>query len=78
VVLNHDPVLENGERDQMKAFVDQGLCQGHGQCEEDAPDIFEVRDDGFAYVLRDFDAVDLPRVRDAASRCPVDAITIED
>jgi ferredoxin len=62
----------------MKAFVDHGLCQGHGQCEEEAPDIFEVRDDGLAWVLRDFDAGDLPKVRSAASRCPVDAITIEE
>ena len=62
----------------MKAFVDHDVCQGHGQCEQEAPDIFEVRDDGFAHVLRDFDAADLPRVRSAVSRCPVDAITIED
>lgn len=61
----------------MKALVDHQLCQGHGQCEQEAPEIFEVRDDGLAYVLRDFESADLAKVQSAASRCPVDAITIE-
>lgn len=62
----------------MKAFVDHDLCQGHGQCEQEAPDIFEVRDDGYAYVLREFDAADLAKVKSAAARCPIDAITFEE
>jgi ferredoxin len=60
----------------MKPHVDFDLCQGHGQCVESAPEVFEVRDDGFAYVLRDADTPELQaKVREAASRCPVDAIT---
>ena len=63
----------------MKAtlHVDLDLCQGHGQCHENAPEFFEVRDDGFAHVLRDVSTEDdLARVREAQFRCPVDAIEI--
>jgi ferredoxin len=57
--------------------VDHGLCQGHGQCQESAPEIFEVRDDGLAYVLRPVDSPELlEKARDAESRCPIDAIMI--
>ena len=59
--------------------VDHELCQGHGQCQEAAPEIFEVRDDGFAYVVRPVVSPQLlEQVRDAASRCPVDAILSQD
>jgi ferredoxin len=59
--------------------VDHELCQGHGQCQESAPELFEVRDDGFAYVLRPVDSPPLlEKVRDAASRCPVEAVLVRD
>lgn len=61
----------------MRVFVDHQLCQGHGQCEAEAPDIFEVRDDGFAHVLRDLDVTESPTVHAAAARCPVEAITVD-
>ena len=61
----------------VKVTVDRELCQGHSQCQESAPEMFEVRDDGLAYVLRSVDSPQLlEKVRDAASRCPIDAITI--
>lgn len=57
--------------------VDRSLCQGHGQCQDIAPDYFEVRDDGLAYLLRDVDSAEgLELVRDASNRCPVEAISI--
>jgi ferredoxin len=63
----------------MKVVVDRELCQGHGQCVESAPTIFELRDDALAYVLRDADAPELiNQVKDAIARCPVEAITLTD
>jgi ferredoxin len=62
----------------MKVFIDHDRCQGHGQCEAEAPDIFQVREDGFAYPLREFDAAELPIVHSASDRCPVEAITVEE
>ena len=34
----------------MKVWIDQDLCTGDGLCEEIAPDVFVMLDDGLAYV----------------------------
>lgn len=34
----------------MKVWIDQDLCTGDGLCAEIAPAIFEMADDGLAYV----------------------------
>jgi ferredoxin len=34
----------------MKVWIDQDLCTGDGICAEICPDIFEIADDGLAYV----------------------------
>jgi ferredoxin len=34
----------------MKVWIDQDLCTGDGLCEEIAPDVFTLLDDGLAYV----------------------------
>jgi len=40
--------LERGE--SMKVWIDQDLCTGDGLCEEIAPVVFTLLDDGLAYV----------------------------
>jgi ferredoxin len=35
----------------MKVWIDQDLCTGDGLCEEIAPDVFTLLDDGLAYVV---------------------------
>lgn len=35
---------------KMKVWIDQDLCTGDGLCEEIAPDVFTLLDDGLAYV----------------------------
>jgi ferredoxin len=40
---------ERGNR-TMKVWIDQDLCTGDGLCEEIAPDVFTLLDDGLAYV----------------------------
>jgi len=63
----------------MKITVDRELCQGHGQCTAFASDLFEVRDDGFAYPLRDpAGAEEIGLVRQAALHCPADAISLSE
>ena len=45
--------LTLGERypaPRMKVWIDQDLCTGDGLCEEIAPDVFTLLDDGLAYV----------------------------
>jgi ferredoxin len=39
-----------GRDDNMKVWIDQDLCTGDGLCEEIAPDVFTLLDDGLAYV----------------------------
>ncbi len=34
----------------MKVWIDQDLCTGDALCEEIAPDVFTMLDDGLAYV----------------------------
>src|SRR3954449_3663683 len=40
----------NEEIARMKVWIDQDLCTGDGLCEEIAPDVFTLLDDGLAYV----------------------------
>jgi len=40
----------------MKVWIDQDLCTGDGLCEEIAPAVFTLLDDGLAYV-KDEDTV---------------------
>jgi ferredoxin len=35
---------------RLKVWIDQDLCTGDGLCEEIAPDVFTLLDDGLAYV----------------------------
>mgnify|MGYP006275250257 CR=1 FL=1 len=40
----------NSKEQNMKVWIDQDLCTGDGLCEEIAPDVFTLLDDGLAYV----------------------------
>ena len=35
----------------MKVVVDFDICQSNAVCQESAPKVFEVRDDGSLYIL---------------------------
>ena len=37
----------------MKIIVDFDVCQSHGLCTQSAPEVFEIRDDGFLYILNE-------------------------
>ena len=62
----------------MRVVVDYDLCESNALCMAAAPEVFEVRDDDFLYVLQDEPSEDLrSKVEEAARRCPKQAITIE-
>ena len=63
----------------MRVVVDFDLCQGHGVCEGEAPQVFELDDDGYLTILQE-EPPDSFRdaVERAAKYCPTMAITIED
>jgi ferredoxin len=61
----------------MRVEVDYDLCDVNAMCMAEAPEVFEVRDDGFLYVLIDEPGEELrAKVERAAAACPVDAITV--
>ncbi len=62
----------------MKVRIDPDKCTGHGVCEGVAEDIFEVRDDGLAYVLQDPPEDRRADVDQAIKECPTLAISVED
>ncbi len=62
----------------MKVVVDYDLCESNAICMAVAPEIFEVRDDDFLYVLNETPSADQEaKVREAVERCPKQAISIE-
>jgi ferredoxin len=61
----------------MKVTVDFDRCQSNALCMDAAPDIFEVRDDGYLYVLNDEPGADrIGAAQEAARLCPTQAITL--
>ena len=76
----------------MRVWIDQDLCTGDGLCEEIAPAVFTLLDDGLAYV-KDGDKVlsdpggaegiapipdgQLDAVIESAEECPGECIFIE-
>ena len=62
----------------MKIVVDFDKCQSNALCMSAAPEVFEVRDDGYLYVLQENPGEELRgNVEEAARLCPTQAITIE-
>ena len=76
----------------MKVWIDQDLCTGDGLCEEIAPAVFTLLDDGLAYVKEGSDIRNEPggsaglaavpgeledAVVEASEECPGECIFIE-
>ena len=63
----------------MKVVVDFDVCVSTGSCTRVAPEVFEIRDDGFLYVLQEEPGPDLhAKVNEAAELCPTGAISIQE
>src|SRR5258707_9854408 len=63
----------------FKVVVDFDKCESNALCMGVAPEVFEVRDDDFLYVLQEQPPDELrAKCQEAARVCPKQAITIED
>lgn len=60
----------------MKITVDLDLCIGAANCVALAPTVFDLNDEGKAYVL-DPTSADDETIMEAAENCPTQAIILE-
>ena len=61
----------------MKVTVDYDMCASTGGCMQICPEVFEVRSDGYLYLLQDEPGEHLhDKVREAADLCPTGAILL--
>jgi sterol 14-demethylase len=61
----------------VKIVVDRDLCQGHGVCESEAPEVFEVSKQGTLSVLDETPPEDRrAQVEMAVEYCPTHALSI--
>jgi len=62
----------------MKVVVDFDKCNSNAVCQSVAPEVFEVREDNFLYILQENPPEGLRAKVEAAVRsCPTKAISIE-
>lgn len=69
-----DPLVER-EVHGVRAAVDRDLCVGFGDCLEEAPEAFDLDEDGVA-VFTAPEHASKERFLEACASCPVDAITV--
>ncbi|MEU0935237.1 MULTISPECIES: ferredoxin [unclassified Embleya] len=63
----------------MKIVVDFDKCKSNALCMAEAPEVFEVRDDNFLYILNENPGRELrSQVEEAARVCPTRAISIQE
>jgi len=61
----------------FRVVVDYDLCESNAICMQIAPEVFEVRDDDFLYLLTETPGEDLrAKVEDSINRCPKQAISL--
>jgi ferredoxin len=63
----------------MRVVVDYDLCESNAVCMSLVPEVFEVRDDDFLYLLNENPPEELrARLEEAVRSCPKQAIRLED
>ena len=63
----------------MKVVVDFDKCNSNAVCHAAAPEVFEVREDNFLYVLQEHPPESLRAKVEAAVRgCPTRAISVQE
>lgn len=61
----------------MKAIVDAELCIGCQLCVQDAPSVFEMKEDKAVTIVDTVPEDAESSAREATDSCPVNAITLE-
>jgi len=62
-----------------KPVIDHDECIGDGICEQICPEVFELRDDGLAYVINENPDESLyDKIEESIEECPAVAIAWEE
>lgn len=65
------------EEGAVRVEVDPNVCEGHGQCNAVAPEVYDLDDDGYCLIPNQEVASDLESQAESGARaCPVQAITV--
>ena len=63
----------------MRIIVDFDRCRSNGVCVDLAPEIFEIRSDGYLYLLKEeASGSELVLAEEAVHGCPTQAISLSD
>jgi ferredoxin len=63
----------------MRVVVDYDLCESNAICMGILPEVFEVRDDDFLYVLNEHPGEELrAKLMECVRACPKQAISVEE
>ena len=77
VVGEYDETTPTRSDTKMRVVVDYDLCESNAVCMAILPEVFEVRDDDFLYVLNETpDESHREKLVEAVERCPKQAISI--
>ncbi|WP_328902837.1 ferredoxin [Streptomyces sp. NBC_00441] len=61
----------------MKIEINRAACEGHGLCEQTAPDVYALDEEGYAYVrVPEIPAGLQPSAEAGARVCPVAALQV--
>jgi ferredoxin len=65
------------EEDAVRVEVNMNICEGHGQCNAVAPEVYDLDDGGYCLIHNPEVPSDLESEAQAGARaCPVQAITV--
>jgi ferredoxin len=57
-----------------KVVVDAATCVGCGLCEQNCPEVFQIKDDGIAHTIAQ--ECKTHNLKEVADMCPVSAISV--
>ena len=76
---NYDIGQVTVKESPVKVSVNFDLCTSNAVCMSIAPEVFEVRDDGYLYVLNENPGPEFAeKMHEAVASCPNGAISIEE
>jgi ferredoxin len=61
----------------VRVVIDRDRCLGNARCAAVAPDVFDVDDDGYSFLIAEPSDDRAPQIELAVVSCPTGAISIE-